>query len=153
MMRNLGSIVFFAGMAIAAAAVWSMSGGKWGKSEQYAVSGRDQRQFGSPTFTPVLGLSAIRGDQRSPLAVSKEVYDAVRENDQLGIRTRIIPFLGGELIQYSLERSGSPVLQWDEGWPFYGFAMFVASFVGGAVIFGVFRYLAAVFRLKAPTED
>ncbi len=152
-MRHLSSAVFFTGMAIAAVAVWSMSGSKWGKTEQYAVIGRDQRKFGDPAFTPMLGLSAIKGEQRSPLAVSKEVYDAVRENDLLQIQSRLIPMLGGELIQYTLSRAGSPVKEWDEGWPFYGFAFFVVSFSGGGLLFAVFRFLAAVFRLKAPTED
>jgi hypothetical protein len=152
-MRHLGSLVFFAGMAISAGAIWSLSASKWGKEEQFVVTGRDQRKFGDPTFTPMLGLSALRGAQRQPLAVPKDVYDDVLENDQLQIRTRMIPFLAGELIQYSLVRAGSTVKAWDEGWPFYGFAMFVASFAGGALLFAVFRYLAAVFRLKAPSED
>ncbi len=152
-MRHLSSVIFFTGMALAAAATWSMSGSKWGKTEQYAITGRDQRKFGDPTFTPMLGLAAIKGEQRQPLAVSKEIYDAVRENDTLQIQSRLIPLLGGELIQYTLSRAGSPVKEWDEGWPFYGFAIFIVSFLGGGLLFAAFRFFAAVFRLKAPTED
>jgi hypothetical protein len=152
MMKNLGTIVFAGGFVIAALALWSLSGGTWGRQEQYAITGRDQRQFGDPTHTPMLGLAPLKGEKRAPLAVTKEIYDAVRDNDQLHIRTRLIPLVGGELIQYSIMRAGSPAREWDEGWPFFGFSLFLGAFLGGGLLFALFSYLAAVFRLKAPTD-
>lgn len=153
-MRSLSTWAFLLGTAATAGGLW-VHCGNTGKTEEYAVSGGNVYEIGkgeSAQLAPRLALATIKGADRQPLEVSREMYDAVRDGDQLHIRTRTVPVLGGELIQYAIVRGGATQVEWQEGAPFFGFSLGVIAFLGGGAGFLLYRFIAAVFKFKPPSD-
>jgi len=152
--RNLSTWAFLLGAAAAAGALW-VHCGNTGRSEEYAVSGGHVYEIGkgeSAQQAPRLALATIKGADRQPLEVSREMYDAVRDGDQLHIRTRTVPVLGGELIQYAIVRGGATQIEWQEGAPFFGFSLGLIALLGGGAGFLLYRFIAALFKFKPPSD-
>ncbi len=153
-MRHISTIVFFAGLLGGGGVLWSMSLSKWGADEAYVIVGRQYGQVGAaqPVHAPRLSLQKIKGAERRPIEVAVEIYEAVRENDQLQIKTRLIPVIQGELTQYTLLRGGAPVRTWDEGWFFYAVAIGIASLLIAGILTALWFWLQAALRLKPPQD-
>ncbi len=152
--RSLSTWAFLLGAAASGAALWVYCGNT-GKTEEYAVSGGHVYEIGkgeSAQQAPRLALATIKGADRQPLEVSREMYDAVRDGDQLHIRTRTVPVLGGEFIQYTVVRGGATQVEWQEGAPFFGFSLALIAFLGGGAGFLLYRFIAAVFKFKPPSD-
>jgi hypothetical protein len=154
--KRLSTWIFLLGAAATAVVLWTTSGERWGRMEEHVVAGGAVGEIGreKPMEISRLALRPLRDTpERQPLEVPREVFDQARDADQIQIRTRSLPVLGGDLIQYSLIRSGAVIVEWNEGWPFYGFTMAIYSFLGGGLLFALYRWIAAVFRFSPPSDS
>ena len=154
MARRLRFWVFVIGLAGGAVGLLHFSLRAWGRLEEYAIAGRQYRSVGkeNPVDAPRLALRTSQGVWREPLEVPQSVFEAVQERDEVRIQIRRIPILGGEMCQYTLLRASSPVVEWNEGAPFFALSLGLGSLLVAVALVALFSFASAVFRWQAPSE-
>jgi hypothetical protein len=152
MSARIGGFGFLLGSLLSAAVVYVLSAGVWGDTSEYVVASKGTKMVAADDRIVTLYVATRTGRPRSDFEVPRAAYDAATTDDVIHVESRRIPLLNGERLTYSVLHGNDVRHAWTEGKPFYYGSLAVAGAVLGLGVTLLLGFIAAVLRVKAPSE-